>query len=156
MAACSTDWKILPTARSRTYVFALRRWIHDDRLAVRVNLVAASDPAPNVSKALFLRYRTLEGEFVCHAWDGEQLVLDARPVATVGQAVDLITAANADRDSADGNWRKEANALVAPDGESGSLPIALQDAGDYVLTAVLAARPCALGLRVKLTDTVFE
>lgn len=119
----------------------LRRWIHGDRLAVSVGQAAIGDLAPNVHKALFLRYRTPDGEFVAHAWDNEELVLDARPIQTVGKPTDLIAAANADRDSTGGKWRKEGKAIVAPDGESGSLPIAVETGGDYLLTAVLAERP---------------
>lgn len=119
----------------------LSRWIHGDRLALRVSLVAMNHPAPDVPKALFLRYRTLDGEFASHAWDGEELILDARPVATAPEAVDLIAAADADRDSTGGKWRKVEQTLLAPDGESGSLPIAVPATNEYLLTAVISARP---------------
>lgn len=132
----------------------LRRWIHGDRLAVRVSLLAQPDPVPGVSKALFLRYRTPDGEYVCHAWDGQELVLDARPLAAAGKPTDLIAAADPAAHSSGAKWRKEGGALVAPDGAAGNLPIPIAPAGDYLLTVVIAGRPCAnnVGLTLPIGD----
>ncbi len=132
----------------------LRRWVHDDRLAVRVELVAQADPAPGERKALFLRYRTPDGEFIAHAWDSQVLALDARPAAAGGKPVDLIARVDTSRDSTGGAWSKAATALVGPDREPGNLAIHAPMPEEYLLTAVIDAspRPDSVGITLPIGD----
>lgn len=132
----------------------LRRWVHDDRLCVRVEVVAQTDPAPGQRKALVLRYRTPEGEFVAHAWDSETLAIDARTIATTGKPIDLIALADPERDSTGGRWSKQAGTIVGPDSEPGNLTIRAALLDEYLLTAVIeaAARPDNVGITVPIGD----
>ncbi|HET6880329.1 MAG TPA: PA14 domain-containing protein [Pirellulales bacterium] len=119
----------------------VRRWIHGGRLAVQVDRVAQTDPLHGQRKAIVLRYRTVEGEFVTHAWDGEDLIIDARPISTSGKATDLLAAADPKRDSAGDPWRKEGAALVGPKNTAGNLTIRTPFSRDYLLTAVVEGPP---------------
>lgn len=119
----------------------LLRWVHDDRLTVRVELAAQADPAPGERKALFVRYRTPDGEFVAHAWDSQVLALDARPAAAKGKPIDLIARADASRDATGGAWSKDATALAGPDHEPGNLAIHAPMPEEYLLTADIDASP---------------
>ena len=130
----------------------VRRWVHGDRLSVRVNQTAPIDPVPNQGKALFLRYRTGEGEFFAHAWEGEELILDARSIAA-GKPQDLIAAADPTWQSA-GGWRKDAGVLVGPSVSTDNLAIPTPLGDEYLLTAVFASspRPFDVGITLPLGD----
>lgn len=131
----------------------VRRWVHSDRLSVRVRFTAPIDPVPNQGKALFLEYRTSDGEFFTHAWEGQELILDARPLATVGKPQDLIAAADPARQSA-GGWRKDAGILVGPGASTDNLAIPTPFDDEYLLTAVFASapRPFDVGITLPIGD----
>jgi hypothetical protein len=120
----------------------VRRWVHGNRMAVYVDRVAQTDPLPGQRKALFVLYRTRDGEFVTHAWDYELLAIDARPVATAGRKTDLLAAAKTDGELTRGRWHRADQALVGPDAQPGNLTVPVPPLDEYLLTAVFAARPC--------------
>lgn len=121
----------------------LRRWIHGDRLAVRVDNLVQSDPVPNARKLLFLRYRTPDGEFFAHAWDREAIALDVRPIATSGNSTDLIAAADPEFQPSGKRWHKDGAVFVGPSNEPGNLTIPSPLADDYLLMATIEGTPLA-------------
>lgn len=130
----------------------VRRWVHDDRLAVRVGLVAQTDPAPGQRKALFVRYRKPDREFAVHAWDSEELALDARPLdaegnplvpppaASSGEVVDLFKHIDFKLDAVAGDWQITDEGLLSPSGESVRLEVPYSPPDDYELRMVAARR----------------
>lgn len=124
----------------------VRRWVHGDRLAVRVELAAQSDPAPGQRKALFVRYRTPKGESATHAWDSEILAIESqrqkppRPVPTAaGKVVDLLKLIDPKLDAVDGDWQLSGGGLVSPLGTEVRLQVPYSPPEDYELR-VTAAR----------------
>lgn len=128
----------------------VRRLQHGNRLAVRTVGLAATDPLPAIRKALFVRYRTAEGEHVAHAWEGEELWLDARTFRTAGAAIDLLKQIDPKRDSVKQPWTLKDGVLAAPFAQGARLVLSKPPADDYLLTAVVEGnpRPASVGINL--------
>lgn len=135
----------------------IERYLHQDRLAVRVSLAAGADLAPNYRKALVVRYRGADGEHVAHAWDGESLVLfaagpaaagepiDSKSRAAVasgapGEPIDLFQHFDVRIDSVAGEWELSAEGLHTPLMENARLQIPWRPPDDYELRVVAARK----------------
>lgn len=142
----ATTWlDVLPRAR---------RLQHGNRLAVRTVGLVATDPLPAVRKALFVRYRTAEGEHVAHAWEDEELWLDARTFRTAGAAIDLLKQIDPKRDSVKQPWTLKDGVLAAPFAQGARLVLSKPPADDYLLTAVVEGnpRPASVGINLPVAS----
>jgi hypothetical protein len=136
----------------------VRRWVHGERLSIRAGLVAQADPVPSQRKVLFLRYRTADGEFATHAWESEELEIDARQVALSGKSTDLFRLADPARNSVGARWIRDGASLASPEKSTGNLTFHAAIPEEYVLTAVIEGnpRPSDVGMMLPISDRQVE
>jgi len=93
----------------------VRALVDGDRLAVRADLLAHSDPAPGLRKVLYVRYTVDGSERVAYTYDGQELQIDARSLKPAGPPVDLFKLIDVNRDAVVGVWRLNGSVLESPD-----------------------------------------